>query len=155
MYIGRRDRTNHRWSRRENVHHTEHMLINRNWEPEYPRAAKAFPDVKELSEKIVLKTTQIYDSDLEAWLKNAVGINARKLESTIRFYMRKDQNKALTLALRCARLNTDSELMRTAFQTLALFKDNSDIEQLFIGWLIRDNDPHSILRRIADNYWDE
>ena len=116
-------------------------------------SVRKYPNIKDLSLEIILETAQSNDLDIQEWLKNPIGRNARKLESTIRYYLRNDEAKAIELALYCAKINSDLELTKTAFVALAMFKNNLDIEQLFIDWLVDDNDPHSALHKIADNYW--
>lgn len=145
--------TMNQWKHKENIQLNRHDIINRKWEEKYRRTAYAYPNVEELVQGAALKIIPLHDSDVEAWLENATDRNAQKLEAAIRHYLRNDKQKARALALRCAKLNSDPDLMKAAFQTLVLFKDDQDIERVFIDWLIDDNDPHSMLRAIADDYW--
>lgn len=130
-----------------------YYIIEHNWESVYADSYLQFPNVREFAEEKVLDIQNISKEDVSQWLCDATGLNARKLESAIRYYLRRDKEQAKILALQCGRLNSNSELMKTAFNILTRYKNDSEVEQFFIDWLVEDNDPHSILRKIADRHW--
>lgn len=144
-----------RWKEqdKDRVKIQNYYMIQHNWERVYADSYLQFPNVREFGEECVLELRDISEEDVIRWLCDATDLNAKKLEVAIRYYLRKDKERAKTLALQCGRLNSDSQLMKTAFKVLTLYKNDSEVEQFFIDWLVDDNDSHSILKKIADGYW--
>lgn len=96
--------TMNQWRNRENVRLEKQELIKKEWEAEYRQAAFAYPNVVELAEEIALEIVPLCYPDTVVWLKNAVGINAKKLEAVIRYYLLTHRQTAKELALSCAKL---------------------------------------------------
>lgn len=130
-------------------------LINRKWERCYLDSAKYYPNVNELAEMIL-------------WEKNIPGFSDEEIAS---LFVEIDEEKMKTLrslllilsnnkdyrtkeiAFKCTKIDF-YDLKVTAFKVLNKIKNDSEIEQFFVDYIIEDDDKHSLLRTIASSYWD-
>ena len=72
----------------------------------------------------------------------------------ILFYLSNRMDARLKkIAIICAKKLGDCKLKVQAFKILSNIKDDTEIEELFIDYLIENEDKNSILREIANSYW--
>lgn len=140
--------------KRTTVKPENYGIIKRVWEKCYRDSHKYYPDVFEFAEGAALGFPPITEDLLKKCFAETTKNNLRVLRYAIQFLYKTDKDQALKLALRVAKMKLDSKLTLVAFKTLALYKNNNDVEQFFIDHIIEDLDPHSALRIIADSYWD-
>ena len=139
----------------ESVTLNEYRLIDRDWCVPLAKSFSQYPDVLELAEAAALEITEISDDLIEHWIATLDEDAARKLNYAMLYFSRKDTGRAKKLALRCGRITHDEKLLHTAFTVLSIIKNDPDIEQFFIDHLVEDQDKHSQLKKIADEYWQE
>ncbi len=125
----------------------------RVWEPEYAAAAKRYPTVAEAGESAALGLDEITDGEIAARLADMNDDNARWLSAAVAVLARAGDPRMKTLALACAKRKDHAR--KAAFRALAKLKGDADVEQLFISHLVEDGDPHSVLRKIAEDYFAE
>lgn len=142
-------------NREEVVTLENYNLINRDWDNIYVQSHTHYPDVFELAEAIALEIPEVSDEFIALCFSSIDEDSLRKLNYSILYFSRKDIERAKNVALRCAKLAIDSKLTETAFKVLSKIKNDLEIEQFFIDHLVYDQDKHSALRQIADNYWSD
>ncbi|MFT4146501.1 MAG: hypothetical protein QM644_18820 [Mobilitalea sp.] len=130
-------------------------LINREWEKCYHESSKNYPNVDDFAEMILcgLDINIISETEMLSLFNE---LDSDKIKTLRRLLLiLSDNNDARTkvIALKCAKLDC-SNLKETAFKVLSNIKNDSDIEQFFIDYLVEDTDKHSLLRMIASDYWD-
>jgi len=141
--------------RKEVVSTKNYSLINRTWDNIYVQSHTHYPDVFELAEAIALEISEVSDEFIALCFSSIDEDSLRKLNYSILYLSRKDIERAKNVALRCAKLAIDSKVTETAFKVLSKIKNDLEIEQFFIDHLVYDQDKHSALRQIADNYWSD
>lgn len=85
-----------------------------------------------------------------------IDLNTDKFKAIRRLLLVLSDNKdarTKNIALRCLKYDYP-DLKITAFKVLNNIKNDSEIEQFFIDYLVEDTDKHSMLRMIASSYWD-
>jgi len=130
-----------------------YRIINRKWEKDYLESYHYFPNVHDYAEDVAIESTQITQELIEDCFNDPRDKQLRILNHAIKYLYRKDKECALTLAMRVARINFDHKVTQTAFKTLSRYKNNPDIEQFFIDYLVDNNDLKNALWMIADTYW--
>jgi len=91
---------------------------------------------------------------IEECLNNLVDENINKMKYIIFVLDNKKDPRVKNIALRCAKQLNYCKLKVQIFKVLNRIKDDEEIEQFFIDYLIEDNDTHSLLAKIANSYWD-
>ena len=130
-------------------------IIKRDWETCYSESHKKYPGVADYAEGVALGIQQVTPELIESCFAAPSEENLCILRYAIQYLLRTDKEWALKLALRAARLKLDYKLRLRAFKTLVMYKGNEEVEQLFVDHLLEDSDSHSVLRGIADSYWDD
>lgn len=137
------------------VNRLKTSLIKRIWEECYHTSAKYYPEVREFAEMISsgLNISDISDEEIEFLFSNIDEKKLKELQSLLLILSNNRDKRTKIIALKCAKIGSDN-LKLTAFKVLNKIKNDIEIEQLFIDYLIEDNDKHSLLRMIATSYWD-
>jgi hypothetical protein len=145
---------------------SEGTIINNIWNDYYLKSANNFPTISELAEAIELdiKTDNINDEMISNCFSNINNLSTRKLRHIINVFNRRKDSRLINIALKCAKLKIDSpnsniempmlnKLRILAFNILAENKNNKEIEQFFIDFLIDDSYENEQLISIANSYW--
>lgn len=133
--------------------HTE-AIRRRSWEEKYLKAAEKYPTVKEYAVMTASGVHDLSDATVEACLASFNAENRKKLRSILLLMQVQKDVRLRKVALACARKLEYCKLKVQAFRILCGIKADEEIEQFFIDWIIEDDDPHSLLGRIANSYWD-
>ena len=141
-------------------------IIKRKWEQHYLSSARSFPDVKEIAAQKINKIHEITDALIDECYSCITSDSSKKLRFIITVLNRKNDNRCRSIALKCAKLKIQSPQLRNiepqyfnclreaAFKVLVRIKDDQEIEQFFIEFLIDDEEKHEVLKKIANSYWD-
>lgn len=57
------------------------------------------------------------------------------------------------VALKCAKKIMDANLIVMVYHCLSLFKNDPEVEQLFIDYYVEHNDRNDPIQKIINNYW--
>jgi hypothetical protein len=125
----------------------------RIWETAYAEVAKRYPTVAQVGKSAGLKLSEITDAEMEKHLADPSGDGADWLIAALAVLTLSEDERLKPVALRCARRGCPEDLRVEAFRALATFTAEADVEQMFIDYLVEENDPHSALRRIAEDYF--
>lgn len=130
--------------------------INRTgytWDKSFAEAAYHYPTVREYGESIALDIGEINDALIAGCLSDPVQ-NAAKLRHIVLSLSRVNDSRTKDIALQCGKHPTFS-VAAAAFRSLAKIKNDPQIEEFFVNYLVDHTDPHSLLKTIADSYWTE
>jgi hypothetical protein len=127
----------------------------RAWAPGYAAAAKEYPTVEQLGRGAGLSPDDITDAAAESCLNDPSGNGAGWLTATLAVLRIAGDVRLKPLALRCAKPGLPVQLRAEAFRILVAMGQDADTERLFIDYLLEENDPRSVLRRIAEGYFGE
>jgi hypothetical protein len=130
----------------------DRMPEARIWETAYSEAAKRYPTVAQIGQSVGLKLSEITDEAVESHLSDPSG-DAGWLTAALAMLTLSEDERLKPVALRCARRGCPEDLRVEAFRALATFTAEADVEQMFIDYLVEENDTHSALRRIAEDYF--
>jgi hypothetical protein len=125
----------------------------RIWEPAYAEAAKWYPTAAQMGQSAGLKLSEITDEAVESRLSDPSGEGVDWLMAALSVLALSHDDRLKPLALRCAKPGNTAELRAEAFRVLASLTDDADAEQVFIDYLVEENDSYSALRRIAEDYF--
>lgn len=130
-------------------------IINRTWEKRYSNSTMYYPNVRELAEMISLDMdiTEISDDYIEKLLFDIDDEKLKVMEKSLLVLSSNNDNRTKNIAFKCARIGVYN-LKVTAFKVLNKIKNDIEIEQFFIDYLIEDSDKYSLLRMIASSYWE-
>ena len=126
-------------------------LFTRRWEPEYRQAAARFPDTVEMG---ALALYQQKTLTMEGVLALPEPENALIAPVLLSYFCRQPEVDAKQLALSFSGKEVPFHLRKMAFHILAGIKQDPEIEDLFVDFLVECEDPQNPLRIIADHYWD-
>lgn len=132
----------------------ESNLINKNWESKYIESASNYPNVAQYADMVAAGVKYITDELIEECLNNLVHENISKMKYILFVLDNKKDIRVKYIALRCAKQLNYCKLKVQVFKVLNKMKNDEEIEQFFIDYLIEDNDTHSLLAKIANSYWD-
>ena len=115
-------------------------IIKRNWEDIYIHSAKQYPDVYEYAEIIAILEYAYENGNCE-------------LCKLIKGLIKGDKQTEI----KC--INTYSErieykLKVYAARRLSFIKNDKDVEEAFIDYLVKCEDQHDMVKKIIDKYWD-
>lgn len=133
---------------------TKNNLLSKEWSSKYLSTTSKYPSLTEVGESLMLNIGDMTDELIEHCLNNLTHDNAIKLKYIIAHLSRFNDPRTKTLSLTCAKLTNEPILLETSFKALNKIKDDADVEQFFIDFLIdSENDPYSTLITIANGYW--
>lgn len=127
-------------------------LISAPWDAKYTFTSKYYPDLNELAESVSLGIQNISDALIDECLSDPSERNRRILRYIVLCLARKRDARAKKLALTCGKSN-DPALKLASFQALSMIKNDPDVEDFFIEYLVYHEDKRDELKVIADAYW--
>lgn len=131
-----------------------HQVNHREWEDIYLKKARYYPTVKDIAMLDITGISRVSGDEINQWLSSLNKENRKKLRSLLAMWHTKKHPELKSLALKCANTKQKSLLKLEAFKVLNEIKGDIDIENLFIDYLIEDEDIHSPFKMIADSYWE-
>lgn len=115
-------------------------IIKRNWEDIYIHSAKQYPDVYEYAEFIAILEYAYENGNFELCklIKNLIKGDKQTEIKCINTYSEKIKYKLKVYAAR----------------QLSFIKNDKDVEEAFIDYLVKCEDQHDMVKKIIDKYWD-
>lgn len=123
------------------------------WDKSFAEAARRYPTVREYGESMALDIREITDALIAECLSDPAK-NASKLRHILLSLSRCHDPRTKLVALQCAN-HPKFYVAEAAFSALVKIKNDPQVEEFFIDYLVDHTDPHSLLKTIADSYWTE
>jgi hypothetical protein len=130
-------------------------IINRIWERSYHDSTKNYPKVNELAEMVSwgLNITGVSNEEIASLFSDIDEGKLKALRSLLYILSSNSDERTKDIAFKCAKIDCYN-MKVTAFKVLNKIKNDPEIEQVFIDYIVEDDDKHSLLRMIASSYWD-
>ena len=134
------------------------MIINegtvnkRQWEDKYINSAKKYPSLIEYATKVddlIYENIEISDELINYCLINFdidSQVKARKIFRNLEFL---DVEKAKDFAVRYAKASLKQEISNNLFK----MKNNSEVEQIFIDYIVYNEDRDDPVLELINSYW--
>ncbi len=138
------------------IKQTSHELVKHNWSEKYLNSSKFYPTVREIAEVIALNLdlhSKVDDEQINELLQDASDESFKILQCIIEQLARTENPKLKKVALKCTQVNFPT-LKKAIFEALVKLKNDEEVDAFFKEYIEHDSDMNSILREIADSYWD-
>lgn len=128
-------------------------IFNYSWPTAYQEAVASFPTYEEAIALALYPESVLCPDGLHD-LANCTENDETQAAATLLGYLarQKDTDKK-TLALYFTLVGYDTQLRLEAFRMLDKIKNDPEVEDFFVDYLINHNDRTDPLWKIADNYW--
>ncbi len=131
-------------------------LVKHKWSEKYLATSKFYPSVKEIAEVIALDwdiNNSVSEEQINNLLNDENDDSFRILQCIVEHLSRIESPKLKNIAFKCGNAPYPP-LKKSIFEALIKIKNDEEVERFFIDYLEIDKDMQSILREIADSYWD-
>ena len=140
----------------------EGCVNKREWEQEYIESVKKFPDLTKYAtivNDLVYEKMEITDDLMEYYLKKFDRESQRKVRIIIHNLEFSDKKKAKEFIIKYARASLkhkiSNKLKVLMYEFLVKIKDNPEIEQVFIDYIVQNEDINDPILKIIDSYWEK
>ena len=140
----------------------EGCVNKREWEQEYIESEKKFPDLIKYAtivNDLVYKKMEITDDLMEYYLKKFDRESQRKVRIIIHNLEFSDKKKAQEFIIKYARASLKHKISNALkvlmYEFLVKIKDNPEIEQVFIDYIVQNEDINDPILKIIDSYWEK
>ena len=140
----------------------EGCVNKREWEQEYIESVKKFPDLTKYAtivNDLVYEKMEITDDLMEYCLKKFDRESQRKVRIIIHNLEFSDKKKAQEFIIKYARASLkhkiSNKLKVLMYEFLVKIKDNPEIEQVFIDYIVQNEDINDPILKIIDSYWEK
>jgi len=140
----------------------EGCVNKREWEQEYIESVKKFPDLTKYAtivNDLVYEKMEITDDLMEYYLKKFDRESQRKVRIIIHNLEFSDKKKAQEFIIKYARASLkhkiSNKLKVLMYEFLVKIKDNAEIEQVFIDYIVQNEDINDPILKIIDSYWEK
>lgn len=140
----------------------EGYVNKREWEQEYIESVKKFPDLTKYAtivNDLVYEKMEITDDLMEYYLKKFDRESQRKVRIIIHNLEFSDKKKAQEFIIKYARASLrhkiSNKLKVLMYEFLVKIKDNPEIEQVFIDYIVQNEDINDPILKIIDSYWEK
>ncbi len=140
----------------------EGCVNKREWEQEYIESVKKFPDLTKYAtivNDLVYEKMEITDDLMEYYLKKFDRESQRKVRIIIHNLEFSDKKKAQEFIIKYARASLkhkiSNKLKVLMYEFLVKIKDNPEIEQVFIDYIVQNEDINDPILKIIDSYWEK
>ena len=140
----------------------EGCVNKREWEQEYIESEKKFPDLTKYAtivNDLVYEKMEITDDLMEYYLKKFDRESQRKVRIIIHNLEFSDKKKAQEFIIKYARASLkykiSNKLKVLMYEFLVKMKDNPEIEQVFIDYIVQNEDINDPILKIIDSYWEK
>ena len=140
----------------------EGCVNKREWEQEYIESVKKFPDLIKYAtivNDLVYEKMEITDDLMEYYLKKFDRESQRKVRIIIHNLEFSDKKKAQEFIIKYARASLkykiSNKLKMLMYEFLVKMKDNPEIEQVFIDYIVQNEDINDPILKIIDSYWEK
>lgn len=132
------------------------IINHRKWEKEYYDSVNYFPTVNEYAEIIDVGLSfnkSVSESVIEDLLGNFNEENQKKMKNTLLIMKIQKDIRAKRIAIECTKKNMGDKLKREVYKLLNEFKNDKEVEDVFVDYLVNNSDIHDPIRLIVDSYW--
>lgn len=130
-------------------------IFSYNWPREYHEAAEKFPTYKETGALSIYPFEKLTVEGIRRLLVETKESNETETAILLfSFLYRQNDMEKKRLAFSFTAPSFESALRLEAFQKLHSMKDDPEIEDFFVDFLVNCDDKSNPLRKIADSYWD-
>ena len=140
----------------------EGCVNKREWEEEYIESVKKFPDLIKYAtivNDLVYEKMEITDDLMEYYLKKFDRESQRKVRIIIHNLEFSDKKKAQEFIIKYARASLKHKISNALkvlmYEFLVKIKDNPEIEQVFIDYIVQNEDINDPILKIIDSYWEK
>ena len=140
----------------------EGCVNKREWEQEYIESVKKFPDLIKYAtivNDLVYEKMEITDDLMEYYLKKFDRESQRKVRIIIHNLEFSDKKKAQEFIIKYARASLKHKISNALkvlmYEFLVKIKDNAEIEQVFIDYIVQNEDINDPILKIIDSYWEK
>ena len=140
----------------------EGCVNKREWEQEYIESVKKFPDLTKYAtivNDLVYEKMEITDDLMEYYLKKFDRESQRKVRIIIHNLEFSDKKKAQEFIIKYARASLKHKISNALkvlmYEFLVKIKDNPEIEQVFIDYIVQNEDINDPILKIIDSYWEK
>ena len=140
----------------------EGCVNKREWEEEYIESVKKFPDLIKYAtivNDLVYEKMEITDDLMEYYLKKFDRESQRKVRIIIHNLEFSDKKKAQEFIIKYARASLrhkiSNKLKVLMYEFLVKIKDNPEIEQVFIDYIVQNEDINDPILKIIGSYWEK
>ena len=140
----------------------EGCVNKREWEQKYIESVKKFPDLIKYAtivNDLVYEKMEITDDLMEYYLKKFDRESQRKVRIIIHNLEFSDKKKAQEFIIKYARASLrhkiSNKLKVLMYEFLVKIKDNPEIEQVFIDYIVQNEDINDPILKIIDSYWEK
>ena len=140
----------------------EGCVNKREWEQEYTESVKKFPNLIKYAtivNDLVYEKMEITDDLMEYYLKKFDRESQRKVRIIIHNLEFSDKKKAQEFIIKYARASLkhkiSNKLKVLMYEFLVKIKDNPEIEQVFIDYIVQNEDINDPILKIIDSYWEK
>ncbi len=140
----------------------EGCVNKREWEQEYIESVKKFPDLIKYAtivNDLVYEKMEITDDLMEYYLKKFDRESQRKVRIIIHNLEFSDKKKAQEFIIKYARASLrhkiSNKLKVLMYEFLVKIKDNPEIEQVFIDYIVQNEDINDPILKIIGSYWEK
>ena len=95
----------------------------------------------------------ITDDLIACCLTNLDAENQQKMKAILFVLKNQDDQRWKQVAIACANRLPNCSLKKYAYKALCTLKNDEDVEQLFIDYLVDCNDKHDLILPIVNSYW--
>jgi len=140
----------------------EGCVNKREWEQKYIESVKKFPDLIKYAtivNDLVYEKMEITDDLMEYYLKKFDRESQRKVRIIIHNLEFSDKKKAQEFIIKYARASLKHKISNALkilmYEFLVKIKDNPEIEQVFIDYIVQNEDINDPILKIIDSYWEK
>lgn len=131
-------------------------LFHKVWSEQYRQSATYFPTCEEAAALISYPFETLTKEGIEKMLNDEEETDNIKLVVYLfEFLCKQDEINKKQNAFYFTSIWFPDELRKAAFQVLDTIKDDSEIEDFFVDFIINCEDKKNELRIIADNHWNK
>lgn len=130
-------------------------INHRVWEQEYLDTVYKYPSTLEYAEIIVagVPNSFITDDLIKNCLDNLDAENQQKMKAILFALINQNDIRWKQAAIICTKRLSDCSLKKQAYKALCTLKNDSEVETLFIDYLIDCEDKYDPLLPIINSYW--
>lgn len=132
----------------------EGNIFCKTWSKEYKQSVEYFPDCEEAAALIEYPFDILTKEGIEKLLNDNEQNYTKLSVYLFHFLCKQDKIHKKQIAFYFTSVWFPNELRKAAFQILNTIKNDSEIEDFFIDYIINCEDKTNGLRKIADSYWD-
>ncbi len=133
-------------------------LVTRAWEPEYARCACRYPDAEEYAEILasgMKDSRSITDEDIKESLLDCSREGDERFSALLSLLTIDGDSRLKNVAMKCIENRKDYGLQKKAFRSLLQLKEDQEVEEFLIRYLVEEPVVGDKLRDLAYSYFEE